>query len=436
MPTITFGGVGSGIDTESIISGLISASQGPLNRVKLQNSQVQSAVASVSDVGNLLSKLKDALLALDTTQEVGSFKAESSSKAIAATANGSAQAGSFEIEVTQLASAYKAYSEPLGVNKSNLALNQSGTLELSVAGNSAEIDIESTDTLDQVISKINSSGLRVTATALFDGSDFRLQLRGLDTGLANDVTVNEVGTTFGFALNTKSTGKDAIFTVDDFDVTSTTNQVQGVIPGVTLALAELTTDPVTVTISSDPEGFQTKLKNLVDAYNAVVTKINSEAGFGSVKASNPELAGDSALRSVTNQLSKGVTRSVGTGTFQTLRSIGIELNNNGTLKLNTVTLESALAKDPDSVVRVLAGDDQSLDGFTDLLAKSVTNMLSAGGTIQARKDGLDARQRLLGNRLDAEQQRLDRMEDQLRRQFTQMDQVVAGNQSQLSFLQR
>jgi flagellar capping protein FliD len=36
--------------------------------------------------------------------------------------------------------------------------------------------------------------------------------------------------------------------------------------------------------------------------------------------------------------------------------------------------------------------------------------------------------------VDLEQSRLDRMEEQLRKQFTQMDQVVAANQAQMSFL--
>lgn len=433
MPTITFGGVGSGIDTEAIISGLLSASRGPLRRVQLQSSQTQSAVSSLSDVGNLLSKFKDAALALDSIQEVGSFQATSTDKAVAATANGAAQAGSFEISVSQLASAYKAYSNTLGVSQPSQALNQSGTLSIAIGDATAELQIEASDTLDQVLGKINSTGLRVSATAFFDGSQFRLQVRGLDTGLENDVTLSEAGTTFGFAANVQSTGKNAEFKVDGFDVVSKTNQVQGVLGGVTLALAEVTAAPVTVNISGDAEAFQGKLKTLVDAYNAVVSKVNTEAGFGSVKASNPELSGDSTLRSLTARLSNSLTQPVGTGKFQTLRSIGIELNNNGTLKLNTTTLQAALAEDPDSVTRVLAGDDVGVDGLADKLAGVATGLLAADGAITARKEGLDARQRLLTDRAELEQRRLDRMEEQLRKQFTQMDQIVANNQSLFNF---
>lgn len=434
MPTITFGGVGSGIDTESIISGLLGASRGPINRVQQQSSLVQSAISSVSDLGNMLSKFKDAVSALDTIQEVGSFKATSDSKAVVATAGGGAQPGSFEINVTQLASAYKAYSDPLAITQANQALGQSGTLGLSVNGKSVDLDIQPTDTLDNVMSKINTSGLRVSASSFFDGTQYRMQLRGLDTGAENDVAVTETGTSFGFANTVKSTGQDAELTIDGFPVTSKTNQVQGAIGGVTLALTEITATPTKISVESDGEGFQTKLKTLVDTYNAVVNKIHTDAGFGSIKATNSELSGDSALRSITSRLSSALGKTVGTGKFQTLRSIGIELNNNGTLKLNNTALQAALSEDPEAVTRILAGDDKTTAGLADSLASVATDLLSSNGVVQTRKDGLAARQKALTDRVDNEQKRLDRMEEMLRKQFTQMDSTVAANKAQGGFL--
>jgi flagellar hook-associated protein 2 len=438
MPTITFGGVGSGIDTEAIITGLLGASRGPITRVQQQSAQVQSAVSSMSDLGSLLAKFKDAVSALDTIQEVGSFKAASNNKAVVATAAGNAQPGSFDVKVTQLAAAYKAYSDPLGITQVNDDLGQSGTLSLSVNGKSVDLAIEPTDTLDNVLSKINTSGLRVSASSFFDGTAFRMQLRGLDTGAENEVSVTETGTSFGFANTVKSHGQDALLSIDGFQVTSKTNQVQGAIAGVTLALTEVTatplteatSTPVTVTVDSDAEGFETKLKTMVDSYNAVVNKIHTDAGFGSIKASNSELSGDSALRAITSRLSGALGKTVGSGKFQTLRSIGIELNNNGTLKLNKTALTAALSEDPEAVTRILAGDDKTTAGLADSLATVATDLLSSKGLVQTRKDGLAARQKALTDRADNEQRRLDRMEEMLRKQFTQMDSTVAANRAQ------
>jgi flagellar capping protein FliD len=75
-------------------------------------------------------------------------------------------------------------------------------------------------------------------------------------------------------------------------------------------------------------------------------------------------------------------------------------------------------------------------GIADILASATTDLLSSKGAIQARKDGLAARQKLLRDRIDLEETRLERMENQLRKQFTQMDGTVAANNAQLTFLQR
>lgn len=430
MPTITFGGVGSGIDVESIIEGLVNASRTPLKRVEQKRTDTTAAVSSVSDIGSLLGKLKTAAADLDQVRDVGSFKVSSSGDELTATASGTASAGSFEIEVTQLATAYKAYSNGLAAT-SNAALGQNGTLSLSVGGKSADITISETDTLDSVTQKINAAGLRVSASTLYDGGQFRLQLRGLDTGKENDVTVTENGTTFGFedvvegVSNVKTRGDDAQLTVDGFAVTSSSNRVSNVIGGVTLALTKKTTEPVTLTVESDASAMGDKLKTFVDAYNAVINKIHAVSGFGSIKASNSVLAGDSSLRSVTSQLGRLLTETVGDGKFSTLRSIGIELRNDGTLNLNRTQLDKALAEDPSALARVLAGDDDSQLGIMDRMTALTTNLVSAKGLIEARKDGLNARVKSLGQQRDVEEARLARMEELLRKQFNQMDQTVA-----------
>jgi flagellar hook-associated protein 2 len=437
MPAITFGGVGSGIDTESIIQGLLQASQGPLQRIKQQQSQTDAAVSSLSDIGNLLGNLKSSVVGLDTIQEVGSFKATSDNAAVAVTTTGNAKPGSFQINVSQLASAYKAYSNTLGTTQSNQALNQVGTLSLAIGGKSADITLQASDSLDSVINKINASGLRVSATSFYDGQQFRLQVRGLDTGAANDVTVTEDGTTFGFASNVKSTGKNAELDIDGFHVSSASNQVKGAVDGVTIALANVTVSgtPATINIDSDTKAFQTKLQGLVDSYNSLITRIHKDAGFGTVVASNPELAGDFSLRTVTQRLSASLTNMVGTGKYGTLHSIGLELNNDGTLKLNTDALEKALSDDPNAVTKVLAGDDSTVKGIADIMAGIANDMLGDKGTISARQDGLTAQKKLLADEATTQQAQLDRMETQLRTQFTQMDQLVSASKQQLGFLQ-
>lgn len=437
MPAITFGGLSSGIDTEAIITGLLGASRGPINRVAARRTAVDSAVSTVSNIGSSLSKLQEALNALDTNEEVGSFTATSTSSAIVATATGIAQPGSFDLEVTQLAKAFKAYSDPLGVSTSSEATGQDGIMRLEIGGETAEITIQATDSIDTIVANINKSGIKVAASAFFDGTDYRLQLRGFEAGSANDLQITQLGTDFGFENNTLSNGQDAEFTVDGFAVTGTSNQVTGIIGGVTLALTEAGTGPVTIEIASDPEKLVSKLDTLVSAFNDVVRKVNTATGFGSAKASNSELSADSSLRSITGRLTSAMIRPVGTGRFQTLGSIGISLTNDGTLKFDKTKLNAALVDDATGVSRVLAGADDfsgTSEGITDIMGSIAKELLSADGSIEIKKDSLGRQSRDLEDRFEIEGARLERLEEQLRRQFNEMDLIVGTNQSQLNFL--
>src|SRR5262245_15364590 len=108
--TITFGGVGSGLDTESIVSGLVKASQGPITAMKSQVTSLTAANTSLSNIASLLGKLQTALEAVDETKEIGSYTASSSNTGVVASANGSALPGSYSVTVSKLASEQRSYS--------------------------------------------------------------------------------------------------------------------------------------------------------------------------------------------------------------------------------------------------------------------------------------------------------------------------------------
>jgi len=165
-----------------------------------------------------------------------------------------------------------------------------------------------------------------------------------------------------------------------------------------------------------------------------VNRIHQEAGFGSIKATNPALAGDSSLRSITGRLNDMLTKQVGSGKFQTLRSIGLQLNNDGTLKLDSAKLSTALQQDPDAVTKIIAGDDSNVKGVADLMLSVTNDLVSAKGALTARKDGLAARSKSLNDRAATEQKRLDQLEEQLRKQFTEMDSTVAANNALINSL--
>jgi flagellar hook-associated protein 2 len=446
LPTITFGGIGSGMDVEGIITGLVNANKTTLNALNTKSQGLKQAASTLSSVGSTLSNLKNATDALKSLQDVASFTATSSNTAaLVATAAGNAQPGTYAIQVDSLAVEQRTYSGAFASNSG--ALGQSGFLTLGVGANSTQISVNGSDSLAGIATKINDAGLRVAASVFYDGSQYRLQVRGLDTGAANAVTFNENGTSLdlnGDGSNpnggkTVQKATDASIVVDGFTVKQPTNQIVGVIPGVTLAVAQTTTTPVNMTIASDPTALSNKINAVVGAYNAAVNSIHSIAGYGSSKPQVTQLAGDSALRTITNNLAQTMSAAqLGQGTIATLAQLGLQQTRDGTLQFDSGKLATALTQDPTSVEKLLGRANGATTGgamanLSDLV-NSITD--SVNGVLTLRSKSLTDQAKKLDDQATREQTRLDSYTTTLRKQFSAMDTAVAANNSLITQLQR
>jgi flagellar hook-associated protein 2 len=435
--TISFGGIGSGMDTEGIVTALAGVERQGENALQAKLTANNSSISNLSSVSSLLSKLKAAADALDTTAEVGSYKASSSNTAIVASSSGLATPGKYSITVDKLAKEQRTYSNTIA--SAGTALGQAGTLKLGVgSGTTTDVAVAATDTLDDVIGKINAAGQRITASSFYDGTSYRIQLRGQDSGAASALSITETGTTFGFNVpaNTVQAAQDAQIKLDGFTIKSATNQVTGAIRGVTLALTAETTDAVTVGIDNDPDGIKTKINALVDSYNAVVSKVKDLAGNGTIKAKDANLAGDSTLRSI-NQRIAGALQTVtsSTATYNSLGSLGLSLDRSGKLSLDSTKFSKAMAADPDAVTKVLAGAGTGGLGVMGAVSSAVDLFTKTGSGIMAgRSDAMAATNKRLQDRIDSEEIRVNRYADQLRKQFTTMDTQVAAWKSQSTYL--
>jgi flagellar hook-associated protein 2 len=435
--TISFGGIGSGMDTEGIVTALTGVERAQQQALQAKLTATNSSVSNLSGVSSLLSKLKAASDALDTTAKVGSYKATSSNAAIVVSASGLATPGKYSFTVEKLAKEQRTYSNTIA--SVGTALNQSGTLKLGVGtGDTKDIAIAGTDTIDDVIGKINSAGLRMTASSFYDGTSYRIQLRGQDTGAANALSITETGTTFGFnvAENTVQGAQDAELKLDGFTIKSATNQVTGAIRGVTLALTNTSTEPVNVAVDNDPDSLKTKLNTLVEAYNAVITKVKDLAGTASAKPKDALLAGDSTLRSITSRLSSALqTVGSGTGSYTTLGSVGLSLDRSGKLSLDSTKFDKAMSADSPGVTKLLAGVDGGASGVMDVVSSAVDAFTRSGtGILANRSEALSSTTKRLQSRIDSEESRVNRYAELLRKQFTRMDTQVANYKSQSTYL--
>ncbi len=433
MPAVTFGGIGSGMDVEGLISGLVNAERASLQPTQRKVSETRSAISAMGDVAGLLAKLKTAAGKLSDEREVASYTATSSGTQVVATTTAGALPSSYDIEVTQLASEQRTYSDPF-LSKT-AGLSQAGSFNIQVGtGAPATVNMDAGDSLESITNKINGLGLRVSASIFSDGGTYRLQIRGLDSGEANKLTFSESGTTLGLTdpLNTKQAAQNAIVKVDGFSVTSATNKIDGAILGVSLAVTAKTTTPINLRIASDPGVTKTKVSEFISAYNAVVDKAHTLAGFGTSNAQNPALAGDSALRGALSSLSSIATGALGLGgSLDRLSDVGVSIDRTGRLTMSDSKFTQALADRPAEVIKLLGGGSGA-DGVMDKFRTAVDRLTDPkNGLLFTRKAGLEIRAKSLDDKLSMEQTRIQRYADTLRKQFTAMDGTVARNQALL-----
>jgi flagellar hook-associated protein 2 len=425
-----------GIDTSSLLSSLVAIQQQPYNQLASQQQNIQSAQTTISSFSSTLSALKTAAAALSDPGTFTSMAATSSDSSIAAKTNPGAASGQWTVSVTSIAQEQRTLSNP--VSSPTSALGITGSLDIQVGtGTTAHLAVSPSDTLTDIASKISASGLRVQASMTFDGSQYRLLVTGLDTGAANTITFGESvvtssqGYTFGLSTpaNTIQKSQDAALTVGNMPVTSASNQVTDAIPGVTLALTQPTKTPATIAIASDPTAIQTKVQAFVTAYNAVVSNGHSVAGFGTQKASNTLLQGDHAVRSALDQLGSLMGQAVpGTsGAYTTLDNVGVALNADGTLTLNSAKLGTALSKDPTSVERLFVTDaSNGSQGIMGTFGSTVDTLTKGTGSmIQSELDGFSARMKQMSTQMAAMQVRTAAYQTLLQKQFTQMNTTLA-----------
>lgn len=435
MANITFGGLATGLDTNALIDGLMAAERLPLDRIQTKKQNLSSARDTISALTSKLATLKTAALALKDPTQFASFTAASSDTGITTSVSGAASGGSYSVHVAQLAREQRSYSTTFAA--STTALGATGTLTLQVgAGAAVDVTLAATDTLADVAAKINSAGARVGASVLYDGTTYRLQVRGLDTGAANAVSFTGAGAT---ALGLDAPGAtfqsaaDAQLTVDGIAITRSTNQIAGVISGVTLALTKENVSS-TIAVKSDPDGLKKKLDAFVAAYNDVVKAGQFAAGFGTIKAANQVLAGDGAIRSALDKISRIVGASIAgaTGKYTTLMSVGLQSNNDGTLKLDGAKLYGALEADPTGVARLFVVDASiGATGAMGAMATAIDSLISGSSAVLvSRADAFSLQSKRLDDDADALQRRLDQYEETLRQRFTALEQLVSQFKAQ------
>lgn len=426
-------GIGSGLDVQSIVRQLMAVESRPLQSLQKSRSDLD---AQLSAYGRFRSALSSFSSALDDLKSLDAFQkfsvTSTNTDAISAQADSDAAIGSLNVQVNRLAQAHKMGSLAIA-DKDATPLGAGGDqLTITVNGNAVTLDVGGM-TLQQIRDEINAADTGVTATVISESaSSHRLVLTSTETGAAQAMDLQftgSLGTALGMSMinDVASPAElDSEVVIDNiYTVTRGSNSIDDAIDGLTLTLKQEMTSPATLNIARDTEAVGTSVQAFVDAYNALQSTMGELRG--------KELKNDSVLRSVEGQL-RGVLNTPPSGlagSFNYLSQIGVSIQKDGTMKLDSGDLEDAIAADFRGLAEVFAHDDQ---GYLFRLDGALADILAADGLIDGREDSIKANRKTMDSRIESMEYRLGLVEKRYRAQFSALDVMLGQMQQTSAFL--
>lgn len=515
--TMRIGGLASGMDIDKIVGDLMKAERMPLDKLTQKKQYLEWQRDDYREMNTLLQSLDQTIFNNVYLQKSFIAKKVSSSNenAVSAVAISSASNVSNTIEVVNLAEAasWKAAGDVNGGGTSTtfetaadntIKVKAETELKFKVKdpGTSTYRDVTfkiyAGDSIDTVISRINSSGLGVSAMrANIDGEGNRVIFTSNKTGaggeivatddptkkflidlgfdVPSDIDIDGNGSNDGFLLAKDKPGADATIKINGYQMkqtsnTFTINGIQYTIKGTTGGT------PVTVSTSTDVDAIFNNIKTFVDKYNEVIEKINNklkeeryrdytpltdeqkqsmtekQIEMWEEKARSGLLRNDSILSRALSSMRMDLYTKVGTDTdninndYDQLSEIGISTSSNylegGKLIIDEGKLKEAIEKDPNAVYQLFANDgtDYQSKGLArrlrDTLKQSMDSIIQKAGNSLKTNNQFSIGKQLndVNSQISRFQDRLSQIEDRYWRQFTAMEQAIQRSNEQMAFL--
>lgn len=432
-------GIGAGVDLQGMLSKIMDAERIPLTMLE---SKISTTEAKISAWG----ALKSTLSTLETSATTLSFESSlvrrsataADTTIVSATANYNAAAGTYGIEVTQLASAQKSFTAEYAAGTTF----DQGDLNFTVAGEAKTVSLtdQATYTLEEVAAGINEAKIGVTATVVTTSSGTqRMVLSGDEAGADNSFSLASTMTASGGqdslgSFDTTTVGlaradaQNALMKIDGIEVSSSTNTFSSSVSG--LAITASAVGSTTLTVATDNSAIVSAAQDFVDAFNAVVDNIKNNSTYNATTKVGGLFSGDSTARTILDRLNSARTTEpagVADSQYKALSDLGISIQSNGKLSLDSAQLTAALGENSGDVIT-------TLNAYGAAFGDTLTSFQGTDGIVSTRVTGLNTTATRLADNKEALALRLELVEKRYRAQFTALDTLVSSMSTTSSYL--
>jgi flagellar hook-associated protein 2 len=440
--SIRIGGLASGLPP-NLVEQVIEAERTPIKQMQQQKTKIEDKVKLVTDLETKINDIGKSLTSVIGAKGFVDKKFNSSfPEIVSGTLDPEkAEPGEWTLEVLQLASKPSVVTGGFpDRDKTKMGV---GYIKFETEQGEKEVYItENNSTLDKMAASINNANIGLRAVVVNDRSDkvdsYRLEISGLKTGEDNQVKFPTVyfldgEKDFGFSGSIKA--QNAKYKLDGHEFESAENLINDLIPGISLDLKKATPNQqVRLNVSENYEVISDKLKSFVDSYNAALGFIQGQHKLTPDKDGNPRLGplgGDSMLRMTESRMRSIIQDLHETGSkYNRIIQLGVEFNRGGTLSLNQDKFRKILTSEPLEVVQFLRGDGIN-NGFITSMKKRLSILTDPGqGSVGLRKKTMQDRTAQIDRKIENKEKALVKREEQLRRQFSKMEETISKIQTQ------
>jgi len=311
-------------------------------------------------------------------------------------------------------------------------------------------------TLTALTAQITAADSSVTAANGTSGTVFTITRNvGSDTqmtkgtigGTSNGsaaLTISTADTTNGSDGNKIQSAQNAAVSVNGLSVSSASNQLNGVIPGVKLDLMATTSSAVVLSVGRDTSVAQAAITNLVDVYNTFEGVIKGLSGSATATEDEGSLKEDAAVRAIRTKVRAFLTASSSTpgASKGSMADIGVSLQKDGLFKVNQVTLGSALTNYYADITQMFSAntDDQSAFGTASRgiagdLVNQISSYLASDGVIKLRETSYTTTKAAITTEQKALDTKMESVEARYTKQFSTMSKIMDEMKSTQEYLE-
>lgn len=429
---ITSSGVGSGIDTSSIVTALVNAEIAPKqSQITAQQTAATTQLSAVGTIKSALDTFRTAIAKLTTESTFNGLTGTSSNTSAASvTVDSTAASGSYSLAVTQLATSSKISSTVFedGSTSSVNTSSASQTLTITQSETNYDVTIAPGATLQEVRDNINTQlkAQGITANILTDSTGSRLVLSSQKTGAGTDLTLSGTSDLATGYTVVGDAAQDAKYSIDGIEMESSSNTITSAISGVTLKLAAATEDgkPSTITVGTSSDTLKSSVNSFISAYNALITAINTQTKTTTTgdTVTAATLTGDSTMRSLVSAVRNELITNTGSGAMSMLSQMGINtVQSTGLLELDDTKWNKAVESNAADIAKVFTAKD----GLVARMTSATEAYAGTSGILSDRVTNLNDKLSQLTESQEALTRRTTSLTTTLTAKYTAMDTLVA-----------